>query len=127
MSPAFYFAGRLVDRAEGCKIYRIDKNKLNPIDTSQVALQPESIVGYYRYNIDNVRLTRYIAPRAPRSLDNNPVQRLLNRRLAKITPADWRTDPYIVCLLLGLAQFQWYKYYRPEQDIFLVRCRLIQC
>ena len=47
MSPAFYFAGRLVDRAEGCKIYRIDKNKLYPIDNHNLYPTAEAMAKLY--------------------------------------------------------------------------------
>ncbi|KAF5681886.1 zinc finger protein [Fusarium circinatum] len=33
--------------------------------------------------------------------------RLYDRRLARVTPVEWIKDPYLVCIILSLAQIQW--------------------
>jgi hypothetical protein len=44
---------------------------------------------------------------APRGQINNPVKRLYDHKIRRVTPPDWRNDPYIVCLLLTMAQDSW--------------------
>ncbi|RGP59251.1 hypothetical protein FSPOR_11468 [Fusarium sporotrichioides] len=112
----FYFAGCLIVLEEGCDIYQIDNNKF--------MRQPVPTIGYYLYNIDSARRKRLSAPPAPCGLKNEAVERIYNRRLSNITPADWRNDPYMVCLLLSLAQHQWYQRKAPKQEVFPV-CLLV--
>lgn len=82
--------------------------------------QPEPIIGYYLYDVDSARQKRLSAPRAPCGLNNEAVERIYERRLSGITPEDWRNDPYLVCLLLSLAQFQWYQGKTKGQKVFPV-------
>ncbi|KAL4721764.1 hypothetical protein ACLX1H_011258 [Fusarium chlamydosporum] len=109
-NPTFYFDGYRVRHEKGCDIYRIDNNKLMQ--------QPEPIIGYYLYDVDSARQKRLSAPRAPCGLNNEAVERIYERRLSGITPEDWRNDPYLVCLLLSLAQFQWYQGKTKGQKVF---------
>ncbi|KAH7222564.1 uncharacterized protein BKA55DRAFT_697339 [Fusarium redolens] len=80
----------------------------------------DPVMGYYRYNADEQRQKRFRAPRAPSGLNNNPVQRKYDTRYRKVTPEDLRKDPYLVCILLSLAQLQHRKSYGPR-GLFLAR------
>ncbi|KAG5755825.1 hypothetical protein H9Q70_001613 [Fusarium xylarioides] len=80
----------------------------------------DPMIGYYRYSADEERKEKLRAPRPPRGLDNDPVQQKYDARYRKLTPEDWRQDPYLVCILLSLAQLQQRKAYGPR-GIFLVR------
>ncbi|PYH29169.1 uncharacterized protein BO87DRAFT_463260 [Aspergillus neoniger CBS 115656] len=95
----FYFAGRVVHRLE-CAIFwrRLQENQLehSPADL---------LVGYFNYN-DMVGYRRECdRERRARRLGQTPVvhrsageNRLLTR--------DWKSDPYLVCVLLSLGQLQ---------------------
>ncbi|KAJ4007774.1 hypothetical protein NW766_009577 [Fusarium irregulare] len=99
-APTIYFAGSLIHRASGCDVYRIDREKFSAVNDNPAMGLPEPILGCYRYDIDNVRRKRHTAPRAPRGMNNEAVQRLYNRRLARIVPQDWRIGPYMTRLLV---------------------------
>ncbi|KAF9770115.1 hypothetical protein IL306_012366 [Fusarium sp. DS 682] len=79
------------------------------------------IIGSYYYNADQKRRDRLKAPVAPRGRNNDPVKRLYDRRLRNVTPDDWRNDPYLVCLLLSLAQVQWRRVNEVRPSLFQVR------
>ncbi|RFN46899.1 hypothetical protein FIE12Z_8832 [Fusarium flagelliforme] len=121
--PAFYFAGSLIHRASGCDVYRIDKEKLNAVNDNPAMGIPEPIFGYYRYDIDNVRRKRHTAPGAPRGMNNDAVQRIYDRRLARMVPQDWRTDPYITRLLVTNDEDHDHAYvYKADIPWRLLKC-----
>ncbi|EXA51195.1 hypothetical protein NW761_000128 [Fusarium oxysporum] len=78
------------------------------------------MIGYYRYSADEERREKLRAPRPPRGLNNDPVQRKYDARYRMVAPEDWRHDPYLVCILLSLAQLQRRKAYGPR-GLFLAR------
>lgn len=52
-------------------------------------------------------------PRTPKhGGDNRPGWRIQMKRVAQITPKNWSEDPYLLCVLLSLAQLQ--EYHRKE-------------
>ena len=64
----------------------------------------DPIIGYYRYNLSKERRQMLYPSRAPRGLTNNPVKRLYDIRFRRAVPPDWRQDPYLICLILSIAQ-----------------------
>ncbi|KAJ4138524.1 hypothetical protein NW768_002361 [Fusarium equiseti] len=82
------------------------------------------VIGYYHY--DDVKWDRHesIQPRDNpwvRVGGNAPVARLCRRRLRNATPAEWSKDPYIVGLILSLAQWSWRQERHPYLQNFPVR------
>jgi hypothetical protein len=78
------------------------------------------IIGYYKYNADKERQQKLDAPPGPGGVNNDPFQRICDIKYRQVTPADWRHDPYIVCLLLSLAQLQDRTALAPPEGTFLV-------
>ncbi|KAF5718663.1 hypothetical protein FGLOB1_1555 [Fusarium globosum] len=85
-----------------CEVYRID-------NVHKFEQQP--IIGYFHYDIlANQRKYCFVPKKHPvPGTSNLPVERLYQRRLRNLTPALWFEDPYLVCVLLSLAQMQWKK------------------
>lgn len=96
-SAAFYYAGRLVHVPE-VSAFRIAGH----IDVPH----PEPVVGYYSYKADEIRRARFTPRAGPPGTLNLAMQSLYQRKLARVTPEDWTRDPYLVCILLSLAQLQ---------------------
>ncbi|KAJ4139772.1 hypothetical protein NW768_001116 [Fusarium equiseti] len=78
------------------RVFRIKKE--------QVVDHGDPIIGYYRYNVSKERQKLLPASRAPRGFTNGPVKRLYDIRYRRVIPPDWRQDPYLICLILSLAQ-----------------------
>ncbi|KAF5608296.1 uncharacterized protein FSUBG_4832 [Fusarium subglutinans] len=79
------------------------------------------IIGYYRYNADKERQQKLEVPPGPKGITNDPFQRICDIRYRQATPADWRHDPYLVGLLLSLAQLQDRMALAPPEGTFLAR------
>ena len=84
------------------------------------------VVGYFHY--DDVKWDRLeaIQPKdnpGARTGGNVPVARLCRRRLRNATPAEWSKDPYIVGLILSLAQWSWRRERHPYLLVFSVRLK----
>jgi hypothetical protein len=84
-------------------------------------LQQRPIIGYFQYEELVKQRERALTPkRHPvAGADNLPVERLYQRRLRDLTPALWSEDPYLVCILLSLAQLQWHKRRRTPETLFV--------
>jgi hypothetical protein len=82
--------------------------------------EPLPVIGYLNYT--NVTGTRYhkFSPRdRVRDIDYG-ISPLSKKKLALVTPKEWEEDPYIVCVLLSLAQFQEHRLKPPGPAIHLV-------
>ncbi|KAF4495008.1 hypothetical protein FAGAP_8834 [Fusarium agapanthi] len=112
VSAAFHYGGRLVHVPQ-CSAFRISGHINVP--------HPEPIVGYYSYDADESREARFTARAGPLGIENLSVQRLYDRRLARVTPDDWTKDPYLVCIVLSLAQIQWRSDTTKQPRLYLVR------
>ncbi|CAG8008342.1 unnamed protein product [Penicillium salamii] len=100
-APKFYFAGRSIHRPDFTVFGRRKEANSLPDDAFQC------LIGYFDYTSASCgRQNKFQARCHPGGGDNAPVGRLHNKRLAKITPANWEEDPYFLCLLLALAQLQ---------------------
>ncbi|KAL7758660.1 hypothetical protein ACKLNR_011087 [Fusarium oxysporum f. sp. zingiberi] len=83
------------------------------------------VIGYAYYKAINRERQRRFTPRFhPKSDINRPVERLCRLYLRKVTPDNWSDDPYIVCLLLALAQAQSIKQREEKPETFPVRLLL---
>ncbi|KAI6750636.1 hypothetical protein HG530_014532 [Fusarium avenaceum] len=103
-SPPFKFNNRRIHLPE-CDIYRVTTP-----DTPDNQPQPQAppIIGYFHYDHVTKDREKALTPRLdPRGGFNWPVTRLYQRRLHGVTPDLWSEDPYLICLLLSLAQLQW--------------------
>ncbi|KAF4953495.1 hypothetical protein FGADI_5829 [Fusarium gaditjirri] len=83
--------------------------------------QPPVIGCTYYKAINRERQRRYTPKLYPKFGANTPVERLCQLYLRKVTPGNWAEDPYIVCLLLSLAQAQWIKQNGDKPETFPVR------
>ncbi|CVK85473.1 hypothetical protein FPRO04_11529 [Fusarium proliferatum] len=108
----FFYAGRPVHQTF---CYALHVAKPSP------QTQPPIIgCAYYRTFLRE-RRRRYTPPSHPRKKVNSPVKRLCDSHLRRIIPENWAEDPYIVCLLLSLAQAQAIKQKRAMPETFPVR------
>lgn len=71
-------------------------------------------MGFYKYEANEERRNMLRVRRGPRGISNSSVQRISNLKVKRVTPDDWRKDPYILCLLLSMAQGSWRKEQRKE-------------
>ncbi|KAF5642222.1 uncharacterized protein FTJAE_3697 [Fusarium tjaetaba] len=78
-------------------------------------------IGYYRYTADEERKQKLRARRGRGGVKNDPFQRICDIKRRQVTPTDWRHDPYIVCLLLSVAQLQDRMALAPPEGTFLAR------
>ncbi|KAH7205370.1 uncharacterized protein BKA55DRAFT_547204 [Fusarium redolens] len=110
-SPPFLFAGRGVHLPE-CHIFRV----------RATGIQKRPIVGYYHYNNVARERQRALTPKShPNGSYNYPVSRIYQRRLRNVAPALWFEDPYLVCILLSLAQLQRRRRQLPRPKTFNAR------
>ncbi|KAF4456623.1 hypothetical protein F53441_1281 [Fusarium austroafricanum] len=95
--PPFIYANRQVHLPE-CDVYLVNnKNRQTPL-----------IVGFYHYNnVTKARKRTLSAPGHPGQGYNGPGTRICLRKLRQVTPPLWSEDPYLICVLLSLAQLQW--------------------
>ncbi|KAF4944813.1 hypothetical protein FGADI_12408 [Fusarium gaditjirri] len=112
VAAAFHYAGRLVN-VPVCNVFRIAGHILVP--------HPEPVIGYYSYKADEDRCVRFTPRVGPSGTWNLPIQRLYRRRLARVTPEHWTRDPYLVCVMLSLAQIQWRSDTTQQPRLYLVR------
>ncbi|KAH6949534.1 hypothetical protein DER45DRAFT_649933 [Fusarium avenaceum] len=93
----FCFAKRRIFQVHCC-VVRVDESLKSSVDP---------IIGFYHYNVDQERQNMLHVKPAPRGQINNPVKRLHDHKFRRVTPPDWRNDPYIFCVLLTMAQDSW--------------------
>lgn len=98
--PRFWFAGRPIHRPPYALFRRRGDNL--PIEhTSQCVL------GYFNYPAVTKYREKKLKPLLHPSGGVDTVgTRLSEKRLSQITPNEWFQDPYIVCILLSIAQLQ---------------------
>ncbi|PNP53575.1 hypothetical protein FNYG_15752 [Fusarium nygamai] len=110
-TPFFY--NKLQAHIPECVVYRTDK-------VHRFELRP--IIGYFQYDELIKKRERALVPRSHPvpGASNLPVERLFQHRLHDLTPALWFEDPYLVCVLLSLAQLQWKKR-KSMTEAFFVR------
>ncbi|EXK35729.1 hypothetical protein FOXG_14743 [Fusarium oxysporum f. sp. lycopersici 4287] len=85
-------------------------------------LERRPIIGHFQYEELIKQRKRANRPKrhpVPGS-SNSPAERLSQRRLRDLTPDLWFEDPYLVCILLSLAQLQWQRR-KTTPEAFFVR------
>ncbi|KAF4417301.1 hypothetical protein F53441_14525 [Fusarium austroafricanum] len=109
--PLFRYAGRRVHYPQ-CDIYRPEiQDTHHPL-----------IIGFFHYNnVTKEREKKLTAQPHPGDGYNMPVTQLYLRKLRRVTPALWYEDPYLLCVLLALAQTQWYGPHSPRPASILIR------
>lgn len=81
----------------------------------------QSLVGYFNYTDVKRRRQEKLRPRQnPGGGHNAPGQRLFQKRLFQITPLEWAHDPYLVCILLSIAQLQERSLNLPRRTAYMV-------
>ncbi|KAF5552092.1 hypothetical protein FPHYL_9039 [Fusarium phyllophilum] len=112
VAAAFHYGGRLV-HVPHCSAFRI---------AGHIAVaHSEPIVGYYSYNADEDREARFTARAGPPGTLNLPMKEIYKRKHASVTPEDWTRDPYLVCIILSLAQVQERSETTRQPRLYLVR------
>ncbi|GKU08413.1 hypothetical protein FLAG1_11214 [Fusarium langsethiae] len=97
--PHFLYQKRILHTPE-CNIFNLS-------DAYNFEVPP--ILGHFQYDELIRKRERAIRPKrhpVPGSA-NLPAERLYQRRLQELTPALWFEDPYLVCVMISLAQIQW--------------------
>ncbi|KAJ5282355.1 hypothetical protein N7505_000335 [Penicillium chrysogenum] len=74
---------------------------------------PRPIIGYMHYRgVEKYRQEMFPFSDPPEGYCNRPGGQIQLKRVAQITPKNWSEDPYLLCVLLSLAQLQ--EYHRKE-------------
>lgn len=75
------------------------------------------MVGFYEYAwvTDRRRTKCYPWKHAA---GKEAAQRLYERRLRQYTPETWTRDPYLVCIMLSLAQDEWHGSLHQSYPVF---------
>lgn len=103
-----------------CHVYRSDCDVYTP-DNRACPIPRLLLVGYFHYVYIEKARRRKLEPRCPPIGYHNEAGWTLSRKkLSKATPDDWSRDPYLVCLLLSLAQSQARSLASPPKTIYLV-------
>ncbi|KAF5251046.1 hypothetical protein FANTH_3807 [Fusarium anthophilum] len=94
-----FFYNKLQLYVPECEVYRTD---------NIYEFEQQPIIGYFQYDGLIKQRERALTPRSHPlpGASNLPCERLSQRRLRNLTPARWFEDPYLVCVLLSLAQLQ---------------------
>ncbi|KAJ5329450.1 hypothetical protein N7452_009840 [Penicillium brevicompactum] len=80
------------------------------------------LVGYVHYTSINEDRRRQFEPcPGPRGVFNSVGANICQKRLAQTTPKEWTEDPYFICHLLALAQFQEFKLDLSEPSTYTSR------
>ncbi|KAJ5538584.1 hypothetical protein N7494_008063, partial [Penicillium frequentans] len=76
--------------------------------TAQSPQDFRPLVGYIDYmQIDSSRRKRLTPhPHPDKDRTNDVCQRISDIRVARATPQEWTEDPYLLCILISIAQFQ---------------------
>ncbi|KAJ5355696.1 hypothetical protein N7517_010305 [Penicillium concentricum] len=99
--PKFYFAGQAIHRPK----YVVFGRRKEPNQFPDEAFR--MFIGYFDYtHAIYGRKDKFQVKSHPGSGNNMPVGRLHEKRLAQITLANWKEDPYFVRILLTIAQLQ---------------------
>ena len=86
---------------------------------------PRLIVGYMDYFDVEIYRREMFPPCAPRDRGPNiPGWQIQLKRIAQIKPKNWNEDPYLLCVLLSLAQLQEYHREESHPPIHLVSALL---
>lgn len=112
--PSFVFAGHPVHRPHYTVFYRCDQ------PDRSVCQEQLPVIGYLNYtDVSGIRWHK-CQPRHHGGGDDSAISRLGKKKFDQVTPKEWTEDPYFVCVLLSLAQFQERRLKSPRPKIHLV-------
>lgn len=115
--PKFYFAGKMIKHRTNCAVFR-HRNKAvhTPNDNTQM------LIGYFYYpSARGGRLDLFgVHPHPDRRRRNTPVINLREKKLAKLKPTSEEEDPYLVFVLLCIAQLQRRSFKTADQTMHTV-------
>ncbi|RAK81324.1 uncharacterized protein BO72DRAFT_524295 [Aspergillus fijiensis CBS 313.89] len=98
----FYFQGRRVSRLANYVMFIYHERAIDPAEN-----RTPTPVGYLQYNsIHGACRKLFEARPGPRAESNRVGGTLCWKRMQQITPEEWTEDPYFMCPLLALAQFE---------------------
>ncbi|RAH68578.1 uncharacterized protein BO66DRAFT_393121 [Aspergillus aculeatinus CBS 121060] len=98
----FYFQGRRVRRLANYVMFIYHERAIDPAEN-----RTPTPVGYLQYNsVHGARRKLFEARPGPRGESNRVGGTLCWKRIQQITPEEWTEDPYFMCPLLALAQFE---------------------
>ncbi|KAF4767353.1 hypothetical protein HAV15_009611 [Penicillium sp. str.  len=113
--PSFVFAGHPVHRPHYTVFYRCDQ------PDRSVCQEQLPVIGYLNYtDVSGIRWHK-CQPRHHGGGDDSAISRLGKKKFDQVTPKEWTEDPYFVCVLLSLAQFQQRRLKSPRPKIHLSR------
>ncbi|KAJ5096867.1 hypothetical protein N7456_007588 [Penicillium angulare] len=104
----FYFQGRPVHRPEYLVFHRHEQ-------------PPDRIYNNSPPVIGGARGRRFEACPGPGGIDNQIGINIRNIKISQTKPKEWTEDPYFLCHLLALAQFQGRKSQLPEPKSYIVK------
>ncbi|KGO65941.1 hypothetical protein PITC_021420 [Penicillium italicum] len=108
--PSFIFAGQSIHRPHYTVFYRRDQ------PDPSICQEPLPMIGYLNYtNVSGTRWHKF-QPRHHSGDDDSTASQLSKKKLARVTPKEWKEDPYFVCVLLSLAQLQ-ERHLKPPRPI----------
>ncbi|KAF5610149.1 uncharacterized protein FSUBG_3381 [Fusarium subglutinans] len=120
----FFYAGRPVHVAL-CHVLHVAKPSLHAqppvLQLMAENLNQQTELSTYYREFERERKRQYTARTRPGRGKNLPVEKICKIVLRRVTPENWAEDPYIVCLLLSLAQAQLSKQKGPMPKSFPVR------
>ncbi|CAI7603781.1 unnamed protein product [Penicillium glandicola] len=118
--PHFFFANKRIHRPQYNVFYRSRKRN------QRASQAPRPMIGYLDYrDVEDYRQKMFPARCPPDGLTNRPGGRIRLKRIAQITPKNWSEDPYLLCVLLSLAQLQEYHRKESHPPIHIVSALLI--
>lgn len=97
-----FFAGKAVHQPS----YMMFCRRMQTAQSPSQDVQP--LVGYMDYlQIDSSRRKRLMPhPHPEKERKNDVCQRISDIKVARATPQEWTEDPYLLCVLISIAQFQ---------------------
>ena len=101
-APSFYYAQHEINRPD-CIVF------LEPTPPPSHSSTARLVVGFCSYALITVRRRAKCYPRWQKMGMEASRQRS-DRKLRQCTPKTWTQDPYLVCIMLSLAQNQWLEY-----------------
>ncbi|RBR26978.1 uncharacterized protein FIESC28_00246 [Fusarium coffeatum] len=113
-APAFDYAQHEIYRLD-CGIYLTPA--VPPSETSPARLMVSPYE--YAWATDRRRAKCYPWKHAA---GEEAAQRLCERRLRQCAPETWTRDPYLVCIMLSLAQDDWYRSLHQSYPVCLIVC-----
>ncbi|KAL5341094.1 hypothetical protein BJX70DRAFT_396150 [Aspergillus crustosus] len=109
LSTKLYFNGKKAD-APSFSVFRRYSSPIETYNTynmQSMFIRAPSLVGYLDYtSIIDRRLAAFPCRPAPCGGRNLVVEAWRSKRVRKVTPPNWSKDPYLVAVLLALAQNQ---------------------